>query len=480
MKHLTTIALDAALAAGASYADARVVRSRRQDIVVRNNRVGELEEIEDLGIGVRVIAGGAFGFAATGDLGAEAVKKTAARAVQLGRAAASVGGEPVRLATAGVYDDRWVSTFVEHPFTVPLDEKLDLLRRCATAMRKVEAVRVAEGYLSFLAERQWFASSEGSRIDQEIIRSGGGISATAVGAGEMQVRSYPASFHGQHLQMGYEAVRGMHLVENAERVAREAAQLLTAEPCPRGRRDVILMGDQLGLQIHESVGHATELDRVLGMEANFAGTSFVSLDKKNRFVYGSPIVNLIADATAPGGLATLAYDDDGVRGRRFHVVKNGLFTNYHTNRALAHVAGDDRSLGCNRAEGWSHVPIIRISNLSLAPGDWELDDLIRDTEGGILMETNKSWSIDQQRLNFQFGCEMGWEIRGGRKARLLKNPSYQSMTPVFWGSCDAICNNKHWALWGVTNCGKGEPMQTAEMSHGAAPARFRNVEVGIA
>lgn len=281
------------------------------------------------------------------------------------------------------------------------------------------------------------------------------------------------------MTLGYELVRGLHLLENAERVREEAIALLTAPTCPSGKRDVIIDGSQLALQIHESVGHATELDRVLGMEANYAGMSFATTEKLNNFTYGSPKVNLVCDSTVPGGLATVGWDDDGVRAQRWHLVQNGKFVGYQYNRELAHTIHAQRSSGNNRAMGWSHIPIVRITNLSLMPGDWELDKLLADTEGGIFLETNRSWSIDQWRLNFQFGVEAAWEIKGGKKGQLYKNANYQGITPEFWRSCDAICSDKYWTLWGVHNCGKGQPGQTAEMSHGAAPTRFRNVEVGV-
>ena len=262
----------------------------------------------------------------------------------------------------------------------------------------------------------------------------------------------------------------------------EAIELLTAPECHSGRTDLILDGPQLALQIHESVGHANELDRVLGFEANYAGRSFMLPDLHETdggFRYGSDIVNLVADSTVPGGLATFGYDDDGVRASRFHVVQDGIHRNWFTTRETAPMVDDGLSNACNRADGFNNIPITRIPNLSLMPGDWTLDDLIADTKDGILMEVNKSWSIDQMRLNFQFGAEIGRIIKDGKITGICKNANYQGVTPEFWGSCDAICNQDHWDLWGVINCGKGQPGQTAEMSHGGAPSRFRNVEVGI-
>lgn len=267
--------------------------------------------------------------------------------------------------------------------------------------------------------------------------------------------------------------------ENAERVRDEAIALLEAPPCPERTTDLILGNEQLVLQIHESVGHANELDRVLGWEANYAGRSFNTPDLLGTFQYGSPIVNPVADTTVPGGLATMGYDDDGVAAQRWHVVRDGTFTGYFETRETAPLIDRPRSNGCSRAEGWRHTPICRIPNLSLMPGTWTLEDLIADTREGIFMNVNRSWSIDQLRLNFQFGCEIAWDIKNGKLGRMLKNPTYQGMTPAFWRSCDAICDHDHWDLVGVANCGKGQPGQTAEMSHGSAPARFRGVRVGV-
>ena len=295
----------------------------------------------------------------------------------------------------------------------------------------------------------------------------------------IQRRSYPNSAGGMHLGAGYEVLGEFALEDHAARAGEEAVALLTADPCPVGEKDIILDWSQLALQIHESCGHASELDRVLGMEANFAGRSFLTTEKLGNFTYGSEQVNLVADNTLERGLATRGWDDEGVAAQKFHVVENGQFKAYLTSRELAAVEGNTRSRGCNRASGWNRIPIIRIPNLGLAAGEWDLDDLIADTEDGIWMETNRSWSIDQMRLNFQFSTEMGWEIKKGKKTRMLKGATYQGRTPDFWAACDAVCSEKWWKPYGVMNCGKGEPGQIARMTHGSAPARFRKIRVGV-
>jgi len=297
-------------------------------------------------------------------------------------------------------------------------------------------------------------------------------------------RSYPNSFGGQWQNKGYELIHELKLLENARRVGEEAVALHKAEQCPEGRFDIILDSSQLGLQIHESVGHPIELDRVLGMEANFAGTSFLTLDKLRTLRYGSDLVNVVADARQEHGpgLGTFGFDDEGVPAQCTPIIANGLFTGYLSSRETAHTIGLDRSGGTLRAEGWNRLPMIRMTNISILPGEkpLTLEQLISDTEHGIYFETNKSWSIDDKRYNFQFGCEIGWEIKNGKRTRMLKNPSYSGITTEFWNSMDAICSRDQWTLWGTPNCGKGQPQQVMGTGHGAAPARFRGIQVGTA
>ena len=310
------------------------------------------------------------------------------------------------------------------------------------------------------------------------------INAFAFAGTEIQKRSYPNSFGGQYQNKGYELIDELRLVENAKRIGEEAVALHQAPQCPEGKFTIILGSSQLGLQIHESVGHPIELDRVLGMEANFAGTSFLTIDKLRNLRYGSPIVNVVADATEQHGpgLGTFAYDDEGVPAQCTPIISNGEFTGYLSSRETAHTIGEQQSNGTMRAEGWNRIPLIRMTNVSILPGEkpLTLDQLIADTEDGIYMETNRSWSIDDKRYNFQFGCEIGWGIKNGKLGRMFKNPSYSGITTEFWNSMDAICSRDEWHLWGTPNCGKGQPMQTMGTGHGAAPARFRNVAVGSA
>jgi len=336
--------------------------------------------------------------------------------------------------------------------------------------------------MSFRKIDQLFVSSIGSVIHQIKMQSGAGIVATSFAGEEIQKRSYPNSFGGQHMLRGYELIEEVDLVGHAPRVAEECVALHGAARCPEGQSTIILDSSQLGLQIHESIGHPIELDRVLGMEANFAGMSFLTLEKLNSLRYGSDIVNVVADSRlAHGpGLGTFGYDDEGVPAQCTPIITDGLFTGYLTNRETAAAIGQSRSNGTMRTEGWNRLPIIRMTNISILPGDRRFEDLIADTDDAIYMETNRSWSIDDRRYHFQFSTEIGWEIKNGKRTRMIKNPSYSGITTEFWNSCDAICSRDYWTLWGTPNCGKGQPMQTMGTGHGASPARFRNVKVGVA
>jgi TldD protein len=476
------IAVGTALVRGATYADARVMDIRQRDISTKNGAVGTVVESESLGIGVRVIASGAWGFAATDRLTREGVQACAAEAVSIAKASALAKTHNVVLASEQAYVDTWQSPFIKDPFRIPVERQIDLLLAADKEMRRVKGVTLAEGSMSFRRIEQFFASSIGSAIHQVKMLSGAGIVATSFAEKEIQKRSYPNSFGGQHMESGYELVESLDLVGNAGRVGEESVALHSALQCPEGASTIILESAQLGLQIHESIGHPIELDRVLGQEANFAGMSFLTVDKLRKLRYGSEIVNVVADARLEHGpgLGTFGYDDEGVPAQCTPIISNGLFTGYLSNRESAAEIGEKRSGGTMRTESWNRLPIIRMTNVSLQPGTWKYDDLIADTDDAVLMETNRSWSIDDRRYHFQFSTEIGWEIKGGKKGRMIKNPSYSGITTEFWNSCDAICSREFWTLWGTPNCGKGQPQQVMGTGHGAAPSRFRNVKIGVA
>src|SRR5271154_3182245 len=484
MKSAAQFALDAASIPGVIYADARVVAIRNRSLTTKNGRVGHASESESRGIGVRVIAGGAWGFAASADLNRAAVEAASARAVEIARASARVKREDVRLAAEPAAVAEWTTPYKIDPFQTSVEQNIDLLLKIDAEMRAVAGVTLAETNMNFRREEQWFVSSEGANIHQTKYTTGIGYAAYAFAGSEIQKRSYPNSYGGQWQNKGYELIGELRLLENARRVGEEAVALLSAEQCPEGKFDVVLDGSQLGLQIHESVGHPIELDRVLGMEANFAGTSFLTLDKPRPLRYGSELVNVVADARPEHGpgLGTFGFDDEGVPSQCTPIITSGLFTGYLSSRETAHTIGSDRSGGTLRAEGWNRLPMIRMTNISLLPGEkpLTLEQLISSTDHGILMQTNRSWSIDDRRYNFQFGCEIGWEIKNGKRVRMLKNPSYSGITTEFWNSMDAICSRDEWTLWGTPNCGKGQPQQVVGTGHGASPARFQNIRVGSA
>ncbi len=484
MKDIADWARNAAEQRGATYCDLRIVDERQRTLTTKNGKVGSASDGESRGIGIRVIANGAWGFASTDDLARPAVEATAARAVEIARASSHVKAQELRLAPEKAHKAEWTSPCKTDPFTTSVEDNIALLLAVDKEMRAVEGVTLAETSLSFRRYEQWFFNSEGSEIHQTKFTTGAGYAAYSFQGSEIQKRSYPNSFGGQYQNKGYELIEELKLVENAHRIGEEAVALHKAEQCPEMRGAIILDSSQLGLQIHESVGHPIELDRVLGMEANFAGTSFLTLDKLRHLRYGSDLVNVVADATAEHGpgLGTFAYDDEGVPAQRTNIITRGEFTGYLSSRDTAHAIGEQRSNGTMRAEGWNRIPIIRMTNISILPGEkpLTLDQLISDTDDGIFLQTNRSWSIDDKRYNFQFGCEIGWEIKNGKLGRMLKNPSYSGITTEFWNSMDAICSREQWTLWGTPNCGKGQPMQTMGTGHGAAPARFRNVKIGSA
>ncbi|MCH7697732.1 MAG: TldD/PmbA family protein [Chloroflexi bacterium] len=478
MRDLALRALDTAKSQGADYADVRVLREESESVTVRLQNVEALTHDESLGFGVRVLVDGFWGFASSHKMTNEEADRIAGEAVRIARASALVRGKPADIGPASAIVDKYVTPVKKDPFKVPLDEKIALLLSTTETMMKAPNIVMAEASSYIQRDEKLFVSTEGSEIEQTLIETGCGIEATAVDEGEVQRRSYPNSVGRHQGTEGWEFVERWDLPANAGRVAEEAAELLRAKPCPSGNTTIILDGSQVALQIHESCGHAIELDRVLGTEAAFAGTSFLTVDKLGNFAYGSPSVNITADATIPGGLGTFGYDDEGTPAHSTPVVREGQFLGYLTSRETAAALGQ-MSNGAMRASGWNRIPLIRMTNVNLDPGEWTLQDMIADTEDGIYMETNRSWSIDDRRLNFQFGTEVGREIKNGKLGDLLKNPTYTGITPQFWGSCDAVANRDHWVVWGTPNCGKGQPEQVAHTGHGASPVRFRNVQVGI-
>jgi TldD protein len=468
---------------GASYVEVRHVTDEREQLTARDERVERAFHAASEGFGVRVIVDGAWGFAARAGRDPAALEAAGAEALRVARAAASLApAKRVVLADQAPERGRYATPVARDPFAVPVDEKVALL---ATVTRGLRArtgprARSATATLSARRQKKVLCTSQGARVAQELTYTGCGMKVVVASDELVQHRSYPMELDGGVAAGGWEVVERFDLPGAVERVADEALALLRAPPCPAGRRVVILDTPQLALQIHESCGHPTECDRAYGEEVSLAGASFLTPDRLGRFRYGSPLVNLTADATAPGGLGTFGWDDEGVPATRTPLVAAGEFVGYLTSRETAARLGLLRSGGCVRAESWNRFPIIRMVNVSLEPqpGGPSLDELVADTDDGILLGNNRSWSIDDLRLNFQFGCEIAWEVKGGRRTRILRNPVYTGSTPSFWGACDAVGGPDAFRLWGLTSCGKGDPMQLMAVGHGCPPARFRDVAVG--
>ena len=467
-------AVQAALDAGARYADARIMHRRTEAMTARDGEIEQLTQDESAGIGVRALVGSSWGFYAVPDLSDAAARAAGRRAARIATASARVPGPQTELVPTGAGEGSWASPCKIDPLGVPLSEKGDLLVR-ATATAKDAGADLAEGIYQIWDTRKWFVSSEGHRIDQHIRECGAGITATAIGDGEIQRRSYPSN-RGQYGTRGWELVNSLVLDAHAGRIAEEARQLLTAPLCPSGETTLILGGEQLALQIHESVGHAIELDRILGWEAAFAGTSWLDLDRLGTLRYGSELMNITIDPTIPGALGSFGFDDEGTPAQKRDAVRNGRWVGVLAGRDSAAVAGLDYA-GSVRADGWARLPMVRMTNVGLEPGPHTLDEMIAATDDGVFMDINRSWSIDDRRLNFQFGCEIGYEIKNGRLGRMLRNPTYTGIGPKFWQSMDMLSSES--VAWGTPNCGKGQPGQVGHTGHPAAPARFTNVRVGV-
>ena len=468
-EELSRICLETAARENANYADFRLVNTVSEVVSVINENPAS-EELNDLGAGIRVLyKDSGWGFADTDEVNPENIRDTTRKALALARGAAKIGSKAL-FVKEPVHVDDWVSPKKKDSLAVSTDTKYGLLQD-ATGRMKEEGIVARRGQIFSTRIEKYFANSEGSKIFQDLTHTGASLIVAAKGPSGIQRRSIQ-----QYVLGGYEILDELDLPGQAPTLTKEALALTQAEGCPEGKSDVILSADQVGLQVHESCGHPIELDRVLGYEANFAGRSFLTPDQLGKLQYGSEHVNIVMDATlAHGhGLGTFAYDDEGVQAQRKYAVKNGKFIGYLMSRGTASQVGETRSNGCMRADTYK-LPIIRMTNVSLEPGDWDYDELIEDTQDGILMNTNYGWSIDQKRYNFQFNCEKGYRIKNGSLGEMIRGPGYSGITPEFWNTCDAVSNQKSWVLWGTPNCGKGQPQQVMGTGHGAAPSRFRSV-----
>jgi TldD protein len=470
-------ALAAAKRAGASYADIRIVRRRHERVFTREDHVVEVGFSESYGLGVRVIARGAWGFAASSRVEGAEAERAAALAVEIAKANASLVERPVALVPVAAHVDVWQTPLTKDPFKVPIDDKAEFLLAINREVLRVPGVKYCSSSCVAFGEWKLFASSDGGMIEQSITRIAPGYSATAVDgkSGEFESREHELP----PMQAGWEYVQDSTLLADARQIGEDAVNKLRAPSVEPGRRDLILAPSHLWLTIHESVGHPTELDRALGYEANFAGTSFATPEKLGKLRYAAPQVTLYADKTTPGGLASCGYDDDGVKAGRWDLVRNGLFVGYQTTREQAGWIGEKESRGTSYAQDFKSFPFQRMPNVSLAPSPQggSAEDLIAATQDGIYITGDGSWSIDHQRFNFQFGGQMFYEVKGGKITHALRDVAYQSNTLEFWNSCDGIGGPAAWRLCGAMYDGKGEPVQSNAVSHGCPPARFRGVNI---
>ena len=478
MKHLLDVAMNAAVSLGADYADIRIQKTRRELIFLRNLSLKNTSNSLNHGYGIRVFKNGAWGFAHSNVFTPDAVKFTVRKAYEIAQQSMRVPyGKGLKLATERAYIDTYRTPLTIDPFCVDLNDKIDLMLEVNKTLLNFDKIKVATFMFEAQKDEKLFASTLGTNLDISTTFVYPTFTANAVGNNDSQSRSFNLGGYAG----GWEYVLGLNMLNEAPRIAEEAIMKLEAEVLTEEKkRDLLLDPIHLGLTMHESVGHPTELDRVLGWEADFAGISFATPEKLKNYQYGSQIVNFLGDNTLKGGLATAGYDDDGVPNQKWYIVKDGILNEYGTTRATAPLIGLDMSRGCNRATNYYDFPINRIPNLYLEPGKKPLtpQELISDTENAIYIEGQGSFSIDQHRVNFQFGGDLFWEIKNGKKHKMLKKIIYRSNNPEFWNSVDAICDERFFRSFGVNNCGKGQPGQRGRMTHGASLTRFRNITVG--
>jgi len=473
------IALREAEKRGASYSDVRFSEILDESLSAKNGEPETVSFSQSKGFGVRAIVDGAWGFAGSVDINKKEIVRTVERALSIAKASALLRKKKAVLAKGKVSRGNYATSFRKDPFKIPLENKLGVLIEASRVLKEQsQLIKASYAHYRGYRENKLFMSSEGAQIDQRITWCGGGFSAVGAKYGEVQTRSYPSPFRGDFATSGYEFFDSLALADHAKHAAQDLVKLFEAEKCPSGEMDLILYGDQLALQIHESCGHPTELDRALGTEADYAGTSFLTPDMLGKFRYGSKKVNIVADATEPKGLGTFGYDDEGTQAKREHLIKEGVFVGYQSSRETAAALKLKESSGGMRADSPTALPIIRMTNINLLPGDWKAEEIVEDTKDGILITTNRSWSIDDRRINFQFGTEIGWRIKNGSREGIIKNPTYMGVTPQFWGSCDSVTRDD-WKMWGTPNCGKGVPGQVMYVGHGCGSARFRKVRVGL-
>lgn len=470
---LADLALARIKASGAEYGDIRLLDSRTQTIRGEDRRIASVRESTDRGFGIRVLRHGGWGFAASSVCSMEEVPLVADLAVEIARGSASLAVEKVRLAEEPIHRDRIVTAARIDPLTVSLEQKAELLLETMDVLQRQSGVVRSAAGLWCCRDQKLFVSTEGSRLEFDLLAVNGEFTATA----RLDGRFASRSFNTPQLRTGFELIHEANFLSEAPRVAAQAVEKVRAPAIDAGTYDLVLDAEHLSLTMHESCGHPSELDRALGYEANYAGTSFLTPEKRGTFRYGSPQVSLVADNTEPGTLAATGYDDDGVACQKWDIVRDGIFVGYCTNREVAPKIGEKRSRGSNRADSWGSVPMVRIANIGLEPGTGSLNDLIAGVKQGIYIEGHGSYSIDQRRYNFQFGGDAFWLIENGRRTHMVRDVVYHGITPEFWGSCDGVADETHRRRFGFITCGKGQPGQSGWMTHAASPARFRGISV---
>lgn len=470
-------AVGEARSSGASYADCRYVEIEDESLSFSNGSPESVQKSSDKGLGVRVLVDGAWGFFGTSVITTKEISRAVKKAIEIGKAAAGLNDKPVELADTESYKDNYVSNFIKDPFEVSLKEKLDYLSELDGAMAAHEELSSRDSHIDFRKTSSFFASSEGTQVQQKIIHSGVGIDlGMSSSRRERASRSYPKN-GGQYECKGYELLSEYDFKSEIPRLFEEVKALLAAAACPSKITDIVFEGSVVSLLIHELIGHPLELDRVFGSERNFSGTSFATVDKLGSLRYGSSIINVVSDPTHAYGLASYGYDDEGVKARRADLIKDGILAGYLSSRETAALIGE-RSTGAMRADSWGNIPIVRITNVNLAPGDKSFNDIISSVDDGIYMSTISSWSPSDDRSSFEFGCEIAWEIKGGKPGQVFKNPTFSGKTLEFWNSVKAIGDESSWKIWGTPNCGKGQPGQNARTAQGASPILVSNVRVG--
>jgi len=478
LKGLADAALATAKQAGASYADIRINRYRNQFLFTRDRQVQNIVNTEDFGFGVRVMVDGTWGFASSSAVTKDDIAAIAKQAVGIAKANRAVNTDPVKLAPVDAYADvEWNTPVKKDPFEMPLQPKIDLLLQINDEALKVTGASFVSAFMLFVNEKKFFASTDGSYITQSLVRSYPNFSVTSVD--RTTNRFYRRTSLPGPMGMGYEYIESLPLVQEARQAAEEAVAMHKAKPAVPGQKTLILHPSNLWLTIHESVGHPTELDRALGYEANYAGTSFLTTDKLGKFQFGSPQCTIVADKTQERAMATCGYDDDGVKTTSFPLIKEGLFVDYQTTRDQAHLIGQKASHGCSYADNWSSVPFQRMPNVSLQPSDKAVSeqDIIAATDDGVYVKGDSSYSIDHQRYNFQFSGQTCWEVKNGKITTQLRDLAYQSNTPEFWKSLDMLGGRATYDLGGAFSDGKGQPAQSNSVSHGCPVARFTKVNI---